>query len=78
MKRLCEILALAGNIAGAMLVALSQNHAEYGIVGYIFFLIGNVTSLWLLRHSNASNSLTLINIYFIIANVVGIATRIHW
>ena len=77
MKRLCDILAVVGNIVGAILVALSQGHPGLGITGYAFFLVGAMASIWLLNHSNASKSLILINGYFIFVNIIGIATRIH-
>jgi len=75
-KGLCDVLAVIGNVVGAILVALSQKHPELGIAGYVFFLVGALSSIWLLRHSNASKSLLIITYYFIIVNIIGIVTRI--
>jgi uncharacterized membrane protein YqjE len=77
-KTLCDILAVVGNIVGAILVAFSAKSPNLAIAGYLFFLVGAIFSIWLLRHSNASKSLISINIYFIVVNVIGIITRIDW
>jgi len=77
MKKLCDFLAVTGNIVGALLVAFSAHRVDLAIAGYSFFLVGSITSIWLLRHSNASNSLIFINVFFTIINVIGIVTRIY-
>jgi len=78
MKKLCDFLVITGNVVGAMLVAFSQHHVSLAVAGYSFFLVGSVSSIWLLRHSNASNSLIYVNVFFTIVNVAGIATRVFW
>lgn len=77
-KGLCDVLAIIGNVGGAILVALSQKYPTLGIAGYLFFLIGSLSSIWLLSHSTASKSLILINVYFTIVNVIGIVARVKW
>jgi hypothetical protein len=75
-KRVFDVLAISGNIIGAYLVAIGQHNTSLSMIGYACFLVGSLSSIWLLRHSNASTSLVFINIYFTVINVIGILARI--
>lgn len=75
-KRIIEGLAMSGNMVGAMLVAFSGNRPELAVVGYLLFIVGCTAAIYLIKHSNASRSLLLINWYFMGANIIGIITRL--
>ena len=74
MKRIMDSAAIAGNIAGAMMVAVGDIHIQ--ILGYIFFIIGCGATIWLLRGSTASKSIMFVSMYFLVVNCIGIAVRI--
>jgi len=74
MKRLADIAAIVGNVVGAIFVAVGN--VEVQVVGYLFFCMGCLASIWLLRHSNASKSLIFVGMYFFVVNIIGIVARI--
>ncbi len=69
MKRLLDVVALGGAMIGSFLIA-----ANIGMIqlGYIFFLASSVASVVLLRKSDASKSLLMTNIFFVIMNCIGL------
>ncbi len=69
MKTLLDVLVLVGAIGGSTLIAANVG---MNVIGYVLFLISSVSSLLLLRQSNASKSLVLVNLYFTAMNVLGI------
>ena len=69
-----DILAVLGSVFGALLVANGDTKAA--LVGYICFIIGSICSIYLLFNSNASASLTYINVYFLIVNFYGVYKRL--
>ena len=69
MKKLADIITVVGSMLGAGLIALNIN---YNVLGYVFFLIANLANLYLLNISTASKSLTVVTIFFVIANIIGI------
>jgi hypothetical protein len=74
-KPIIDAIAIAGNLIGSLLVALSSHNPHFAVIGYTCFLFGSVASAWLLMHSTASKSLLFVNLYFTVINVIGIATR---
>jgi hypothetical protein len=69
MKRVLDFLAVAGAIGGSSLIAANVG---LNVLGYAFFLISSLASLQLLRQSDASKSLIVINLWFTAMNVLGI------
>lgn len=63
------IFCLISNIIGCTLVA---TNAGLVVLGYIFFLFGNIPATYLLLKSNANKTLVMTNLYFMVFNVVGI------
>lgn len=74
MKRIMDVLAITGNVIGALLVA--SKGVDIQLIGYCFFVVGAAASVWLLLKSTASKSLLFINLYFMAVNIWGIANRI--
>ena len=70
LKAFIDIIYTASSLIGAYLIA--TNDPSLRIHGYISFIISSVTGLWLLRHSNASTSLTIVSIVFLLINIKGI------
>jgi hypothetical protein len=75
-KKICEVLAVAGNVFGAFFVAILGKDPLFATIGYVFFIIGSCSAIYLLRHSNASKSLIYINWFFFVVNIAGIIIRI--
>jgi hypothetical protein len=73
MKRIADVSVIVGNVVGAFLVAVGD--AQIALLGYMFFIAGCVASIYLLRQSTASKSLTYITYYFLAVNFLGIAKR---
>ena len=69
MKRFLDICVVAGAIGGSTLIA---SNIGMNVFGYILFLVSSVASLFLLRRSDASKSLVLVNLYFTAMNMIGI------
>ncbi len=69
MRRLLDVLVLAGAVGGSSLIAANIG---MNVLGYVLFLISSVSSLILLRGTNVSKSLVLVNLYFTLMNVLGI------
>lgn len=74
MKKLMDVLALTGNMVGALLVA--SVNVDTQLIGYCFFVVGAAASVWLLMYSTASRSLVFINLYFMAVNIYGIVNRV--
>lgn len=68
-KRLIDGLYLASSIVGATLVALNVGAQ---LAGYSLFLLSSCCALYLLRDSNASRSLIIVNGVFAVINLIGI------
>ncbi len=69
MKLILDSLVLCGAIGGSTLIAANIG---MNVLGYVLFLISSVSSLLLLRGTNVSKSLVLVNLYFTLMNVLGI------
>lgn len=69
MKRVLDFLAVAGAVGGSTLIA---SNVGLNVLGYALFLISSLASLQLLRQSDASKSLIVINLWFTAMNVLGI------
>jgi hypothetical protein len=72
-KRTADVTVIVGNVVGAFLIAVGD--ARIAMFGYAFFIAGCVASIYLLRQSTASKSLTYITYYFLAVNFLGIAKR---
>lgn len=68
-KRIVDGLYLASSAVGATLVALNVGAQ---LAGYSLFLLSSVCALYLLRGSNASRSLFIVNGVFAVINLIGI------
>ena len=68
-KKLADVIFVVSNAVGASLIALNMGLQLYG---FISFLIGNFVGMYLLKNSDASKSLFVIQIMFAIINIVGI------
>ncbi len=68
-KKIWDSLYLFGSLAGAPLIALN---ISLGVWGYVLFLISSISSIILLKSSNASKSLMIVAVYFTIVNAIGI------
>jgi hypothetical protein len=68
-KQIADLVFLTGSFVGAILVALNIDQA---VLGYTVFLISNFAGLYLALISNASRSLAVVTVMFMIINVVGI------
>ena len=69
MKRFLDAMILGGAVIGSGLIALNIGLNQ---VGYIFFLMSSIASVYSLRGSNASKSLMHTNVFFIAMNVIGL------
>ena len=69
MKVLADTIYLVSSISGAILVALNIG---LQLEGYIVFLISSVAGIYLLLQSNASRSLVVVAVIFMVVNIVGI------
>jgi len=69
MKTLIEQISFWGAIVGSLLLAL---HIPISGWAYIPFLLSNIASMYLLKHSNAPKVLSYQIVFFIAINLVGI------
>ena len=69
MKKVVDYVYLISSIVGAALVA---SNAGVQLAGYTLFLISSLCALYLLRLSNASKSLWIVNGMFALINLFGI------
>lgn len=69
MRKILEFVSFFGAITGALLVALNAGVGGYG---YIFFLSSSISTIILLRQSNASKVIEWQTYVFVIINVVGL------
>lgn len=76
MINFADVVAVAGNVVGSVLVA-GDFGKNYALAGYIFFLAGSIAAFYLLYGSTASPSLMYINVYFTAVNIFGIVRRIR-
>jgi hypothetical protein len=74
LKQLMEALAIIGSVGGSLLVALAVS-GHLAILGYCFYLMGTIASIYLLKISTASRVLVGLNFYFLAVNVIGIIIR---
>jgi hypothetical protein len=70
MKILIEQISFWGAIVGSLLLAI---HIPISGWAYIPFLLSNIASLYLLRHTNAPKVLSYQIVFFIAINLVGIS-----
>lgn len=68
-KQIIEWLYLVTAFVGAIIVASNIGHAR---LGYSIFFVSSLAAIYLLRISNASSSLTAVNILFMGINIYGI------
>jgi hypothetical protein len=64
-----DFLSLGGAVVGSALIASNIGKAR---IGYVLFLISATASCILLLNSDASKSLLLTNLWFIVMNIIGI------
>lgn len=69
MKKIADILFVISNAVGALLIA---SNIGLHLYGFISFLIGNIFGMYLLKQSNASKSLMIIQVMFTVINIIGI------
>jgi len=68
-KQIVDIIYLVTAFAGAIIVASNIGQAR---LGYSIFFVSSLAALYLLAISNASRSLVVVNILFMVINVYGI------
>ena len=68
-QKIIEIASVTGAVGGSSLIAMNLG---YNQLGYMFFIVSSLSSLYLLRNSNASKALLITNAYFLIINIVGV------
>lgn len=69
MKKLLDTVTLGGAMIGSAIIALNLGINQ---IGYIFFLASSVASVILLKNSNASKSLALTSMWFVLMNIIGL------
>ncbi len=69
MKTLIEQISFWGGVIGSLLLAF---HVPVSGWAYIFFMLSNVASIYLLRNTNAPKIITHQIFFFVIINVIGI------
>lgn len=69
LKFAADLLAVGGSIIGSSLIA---SNIGYNGLGYFFFILASVATLYLLTISTASKSLYVVNGYFLFINIVGL------
>ena len=69
MKKVADIVAISGQMIGALLIACNCGYTR---LGYVAFLIGGAATLFLLNGTNAPKSLTFIAWFFVIVNIIGV------
>lgn len=70
-KWVLDFLAIGGAVGGSALMAANIG-IEYNPIAYILFLINSIASVLILRSTVGTKSLTLVNFYFIVVNLVGL------
>lgn len=68
-EKIADVVVVVGSIAGSTLTA---SNLGYNNIGYVFFILASLATLYLLSLCNASKSLYVVNGYFLIINVVGV------
>jgi hypothetical protein len=68
MKQLLDIVTLGGAMIGSGIIAFNLGINQ---IGYVFFLASSIASWFLLKQSNASKSLVLTTLWFMVMNVIG-------
>lgn len=68
-RRVADTVYIVGSFTGSILIALNVGLNWWG---YVFFLSAALSGIWLLRGSNASFSLVLVNIVYAVVNTVGL------
>ena len=68
MERFYDIVAIAGAMIGSALVA---SNSGYAVLGYVFYLFGAAASVKILITKGVP-SLLIVNIYFVVINIIGI------
>ena len=68
MKRILETVALGGAVIGSTLISLNIG---MNVLGYLFFFLSSVASVWLLKMSDASKVLIAVQFWFMITNIIG-------
>lgn len=69
MRRLLDAFAFGGAVIGSAIIAFNLGFNQ---IGYAFFLVSSISSVLLLKNSNASRSLLLTNLFFVVMNVIGL------
>lgn len=69
MNTIIEQISFWGAVVGSLLLAL---HIPISGWAYIPFLLSNIASIYLLRHTNAPKVLSYQIVFFIVINLVGI------
>jgi hypothetical protein len=68
-KIICETLAVLGAIIGSSIIALNLGHNQYG---YVSFMISGAAQFYLLKDTNVSKTILLINGFYFTINIVGL------
>lgn len=70
MRKVADVVAVAGAVAGSVLIA---SNAGYALHGYCLFLASSIASVYLLRKTkDAPKSLIALNLFFVAVNTFGI------
>lgn len=70
-RRILDVLAVACAMGGGTLVATNLGPA-YAVTGYCLFLISAISGTAILKMSNGATSLIIVNLYFMLTDIVGI------
>jgi hypothetical protein len=68
-KLMLDVLVVAGAIGGSSIIALNLG---WNFFGYILFLVSSVSAVILMRGTTVPNSVFLVNVFFVIINLVGV------
>ena len=66
-----DAIVIGSAMGGSALVA-AKIGIEFIIMAYVLFLINCLSSIALLHKTKGAKSLTIVNLYFVVINIVGI------
>lgn len=70
-KSIIDIIAVGGAVGGSAIMAANIG-MQYAVISYVLFLVSSIASVVILSGTVGTKSLTIVNFYFILINVVGI------
>lgn len=74
-RLILNTLALAGGMAGSLMVAANVGIGHWG---YVLFLISSATSTALLWNDQAQRALLALNFFYIGVNIFGLVRWFNW